>query len=114
MQYLVQMKLVPQGRPTTTDEGREFIEQYTFPTLERCKKLQDSKNILAGAPTSGAIGLVLIVNAESARELDELITSLPVWPHMETEVTPLTTFEGRAETLRPRLEQLKAQAQKAS
>ena len=114
MQYLVQMKLVPQGRPTTTDEGRAFIEQYIFPTLERCKKLQDDKKILAGGPTSGAIGLVLIVSAEAASELDELITNLPVWPRMETEVTPLTTFEGRAETLRPRLEQLKAQAQKAS
>jgi Muconolactone delta-isomerase len=58
---------------------------------------------------SGAIGLVLIVNAESARELDDLVTSLPVWSRMETDVTPLTTFEGRAETLRPRLERWKAQ-----
>jgi hypothetical protein len=63
---------------------------------------------------SGAIGLVLIVNAESARELDDLITSLPVWSRMETEVTPLTTFEGRAESLRPRLEQLKAETRRAS
>jgi muconolactone delta-isomerase len=63
---------------------------------------------------SGAIGLVLIVNAESARELDDLITSLPVWSRMETEVPPLTTFEGRAESLRPRLEQLKAETRRAS
>jgi muconolactone delta-isomerase len=114
MQYLVQMKLVPQARPVTTEEGRAFIEQYIFPTLERCKKLQDEKEILAGGPMSGAIGLVLIVNAESARELDDLITSLPVWSRMETEVTPLTTFEGRAESLRPRLEQLNAQTRRAS
>jgi len=113
MQYLVQMKLVPQGRPTTT-EGQTFIAQYIFPTLERCKKLQDEKKILAGGPMSGTIGLVLIVNAESARELDDLITSLPVWPRMETDVTPLTTFEGRAESLRPMLEQLKAQTRRAS
>ena len=109
MQYLVQMKLVPQGRPTTPDEGTAFIEQYIFPTLELCKKLQDEKKILAGGPTSGAVGLVLIVNAESARELDDLITSLPVWPRMETAVVPLTTFEGRAESLRPRLERQKEQ-----
>lgn len=114
MQYLVQMKLVPQARPVTTEEGRAFIEQYIFPTLERCKKLQDEKEILAGGPMSGAIGLVLIVNAESARELDDLITGLPVWSRMETEVTPLTTFEGRAESLRPRLEQLNAQTRRAS
>jgi muconolactone delta-isomerase len=109
MQYLVQMRLVPQGRPTTTEEGAAFIEQYIFPTLELCKKLRDEKKILAGGPMSGAIGLVLIVDAGSARELDDLIASLPVWPRMDTDVTPLTTFEGRAEILRPRLERLKAQ-----
>ena len=113
MQYLVQMKLVPQGRPTTTEEGAAFIEQFIFPTLELCKKLLDQKKILAGGPMSGAIGLVFIVNAESARELDNLLTSLPVWSRMETDVTPLTTFEGRAETLRPTLELLKAQTQRA-
>ncbi len=114
MRYLVQMKLVPQGRPTTSEEAKRSLGSTFSPTLKRCKKLQDEKKILAGGPTSGAIGLVLIVNAESARELDDLITSLPVWPRMETEVTPLTTFEGRAESLRPRLEQLKAEARRAS
>jgi muconolactone delta-isomerase len=113
MQYLVQMKLVPQGRPTTTEEGAAFIEQFIFPTLELCKKLLDQKKILAGGPMSGVIALVFIVNAESARELDDLLTSLPVWSRMETDVTPLTTFEGRAETLRPMLEQLKAQTHRA-
>ena len=113
MQYLVQMKLVPQGRPTTTEEGAAFIEQFIFPTLQLCKKLLDQKKILAGGPMSGVIALVFIVNAESARELDDLLTSLPVWSRMETDVTPLTTFEGRAETLRPMLEQLKAQTHRA-
>ena len=48
MQYLVQMKLVPQARPVTTEKGGAFIEQHIFPTLERCKKLEDKKEILAG------------------------------------------------------------------
>lgn len=110
MQYLVQMRLVPQGRPTTSEEGIAFIEQTIFPTLERCKKLQDEKKILAGGPVSGAIGITMIVNAESARELDDVITSLPVWPRTEVEVTPLTTFEDREQSLLPRFEKLKAQA----
>src|SRR5260370_36027134 len=103
------MKVVVEGGGTSQEGGREVIEKYIFPTLELCKKLQDEKKILAGGPTSGAVGLVLIVNAESARELDDLITSLPVWPRMETAVVPLTTFEGRAESLRPRLERQKEQ-----
>jgi hypothetical protein len=37
------MKLVPQGRPATSEEGTAFIEHYIFPTLELCKKLQDEK-----------------------------------------------------------------------
>ncbi len=113
MQYLIQMRLSSSARPTTQEDGIAFIEQSIFPTLELCKKLQEEKKILAGGPMSGAVAIALIVNAESARELDDLITSFPVWPRMETEVTPLTTFEGRAQTLRPRLEQLKAQGRDA-
>jgi muconolactone delta-isomerase len=40
---------------------------------------------------SGAIALSLIVSVESVQELDDLITGLPVWPRMETTVTPLST-----------------------
>jgi muconolactone delta-isomerase len=110
MQYLVQLKLSNSARPTTQEDGIAFLEQYIFPTLELCKKLQEEKKILAGGPLSGTVALALIVNAESAPELDDLITSLPVWPRMETEVTPLTSFDGRMQSLLPRLENLKAQA----
>jgi len=109
MQYLVQMKLTTSGRPVTPADGAAFIEQVILPTLELCEKLQDEKKIVAGGPVSGAVALALIVNADSARELDDLITSLPVWPRMETDVTPLTTFEGRALTVGQRLEQIRAQ-----
>jgi hypothetical protein len=112
MQYFVQMKLAAYGRPTTAQEGAAFIEQYIFPSLEMCKKMQEEKRILAGGPMSGAIGIVMIVEAGSALELDELIENLPIWPQMETNVTPLTTFDGRMAALRPRLERLKTSQQK--
>lgn len=48
MQYLVQMKLATSGRPTSVQEGANFIEESIFPTLELCKKLQEEKKILAG------------------------------------------------------------------
>ncbi|MGH9325930.1 MAG: muconolactone Delta-isomerase family protein [Terriglobia bacterium] len=103
MQYLVQMKLVAQGRPMSREAGVAFFEEFIRPTLELGKKLQDEKKILAGGPISGAIGLAMVVRAESARELDDLITSLPVWPRMEVEVTPLTTFEDRSLSIQHRL-----------
>lgn len=111
MNYLVQMKLANSSRPTTPQEGIAFIEQFILPTLERCKKLEAAGTILAGGPTSGAVALALIVSAESIQELDDLITGLPVWPRMETSVTPLTSFEGRMQSVRARLEQIKAQTQ---
>jgi len=110
MQYLVQLKLSGSARPTTQKDGIAFIEKYIFPKLELCKKLQQEKKILVGGPLSGTVALALIVNAETARELDDLITSLPVWSRMETEVTSLTSFDGRMQSLLPRLENLKVQA----
>ena len=96
MQYLVQMKIVPEGRPKGVEDGEIFFKEFIRPTLELCKKLQDDEKILAGGPTSGTIGLALVVRADSAKDLDDLVTSLPVWPRMETAITPLTTFEDRA------------------
>lgn len=107
MNYLVSLKLVE--RPATPQEGATFIEQFILPTLELCKKLESQKKIVAGGPLSGAIALSLVVSAESAQELDDLISGLPVWPRMETTVTPLTTFDGRMKTVRDRLAQLKTQ-----
>lgn len=103
MQYLVQMKIVPEGRPKSEEEGEIFFKEFIHPTLELCKKLQDEEKILAGGPISGTIGLALIVKADSAKELDDLVTSLPVWPRMETAITPLTTFEDRALSIQRRL-----------
>ena len=111
MQYLVQMKLGSTSRPTTPQDGVALIEQFILPTLDLCRKLEEEKKILAGGPISGAVALVLIVNAESARELDDLITSLPLWSRMETEVIPLTSFEGRRQAVRPTVERLKARLQ---
>ncbi len=107
MNYLVQLTLA--NRPAHPQEGIVFIEQFILPTLELCKKLEAEKKIVAGGPLSGAIALSLIVSAESVQELDDVITSLPVWPRMGTTVTPLTTFDGRMQAVRARLEQLKAQ-----
>ena len=111
MKYLVQMKLANPSRPATPQEGIVFIEQFILPTLELCKKLEAERKILAGGPMSGAVALSLIISAESVQELDDLITGLPVWPRMETTVTPLTSFDGRMQSVRARLEPLKAQMQ---
>jgi muconolactone delta-isomerase len=113
MQYLVQLRLKSSTSPKTREEGIAFIEQYIYPTLELGKKLQEERKILAGGPISGTVALALIVNADSAKELDDVVMGLPVWPIMDTEVTPLSTFDARKQALFPRLEQLKAQTPKS-
>lgn len=107
MNYLVQLKLA--RRPASPQEGKVFIEQMILPTLELCKKLEAEKKIVAGGPVTGSVALSLIVTAGSAEELDGLITSLPVWPLMETTVTPIGTFDIRAQEVRARLEQMATQ-----
>jgi hypothetical protein len=89
------MKLADSGRSASPQELLIFIEQFVLPTLDLCKRLEDEKKILAGGPVAGAIALAVVIKAESVQELDELIESLPIWPRMETTVTPLTSFEGR-------------------
>jgi muconolactone delta-isomerase len=102
------MKLANYSRPASPQDGISFIEQFILPSLELLKKLEAEKKVLAGGPVAGSIALALIVSAESIQELDELIESLPVWPLMQTTVTPLTSYDGRMVAVRPRLERLKA------
>jgi len=112
MQYLVHLKLAAAARPTTPEQGRVLAEHFILPTLARCEELVAQKKILAGGPVSGTIAIVLLVEVATVPELDKLLTSLPAWPQMETEVTPLTTFDGRRQSLLSRFEGLKAQAPK--
>ena len=108
MQYLVDMRLADSGRSTTPAEGLTFIEQYILPTLDLCERLEREGRIVAGGPVSAAVALSFIIRADSAREIDDIVGSLPVWPRMITAVTPLTTWKDRAAALGPRLERLRA------
>ncbi len=110
MQFLVQMKLVAQGRPTSPEAEIALAENYIFRSVEMIGKLREEKEILAGGPISGTIAIAMIVEAASPLELDGIVESLPVWPLMETSVTPLTTFEDRIRAISPRLERAKADA----
>jgi muconolactone delta-isomerase len=113
MQYLVQLRLSASSRPTSPEQGVALIEKAILPTLERCTELQAEGSILAGGPVSGSVALALIVSAESALALDNLITTLPAWPRMETQVVPLATFDERKQTVLSQLEELKARTDEA-
>src|SRR5260370_22200394 len=95
MRFLVDMRLTESARPKPPEDRAHFVKTVVFPTLTQCNKLAEEGKIVAGGPASAQIRLILVIEAASALELDEMIERLPVWALTETTVTPLTTFEDR-------------------
>jgi len=56
----------------------------------------------------GGRSSAMIVEAGSHEELDGLLKSIPWWPIAKVEVTPLQSFETRAESDRGDIEHLEA------
>ena len=104
------MELVDSARPTAASDGIVLIEQYILPTLQRCATWQEEGRLVASGPVGAAIHLVLILDADSVEELEDLVENLPGWQLMRTSVSPLTTFEGRAQALQNKLKQLEPSA----
>lgn len=93
------MKLMSPLRNPTVSEGIQFIENVIFPTLDRCRSLESDGTIVAGGPTIGAIRLVFVAEAQTAKELEGVIMQLAIWPMAETSVVPLTTFGDRKQVV---------------
>jgi muconolactone delta-isomerase len=95
MIYLIEIDHVKSGAAPTPETGREFIEQIIFPTIALAEELVAEKKILAGGPVLGRVALRFIVQADSAQDVDRIVTGLPLWPLAETRITPLITFGER-------------------
>ncbi|SRR3989442_259731 len=106
MLFLVELDHVKSGTLSTPEIGRAFIEKIIFPTLARAGQLVKEKKILSGGPVLGRVALRFIMEADSAENVDRMITSLPIWPLAETRVTPLIALDERREHLKEMLERL--------
>jgi muconolactone delta-isomerase len=93
MLFLVDLDHVESGPPP--EAGRAFIERIIFPTLARAEQLAAEKKIVAGGPVAGRVALRLMIDAESLEQVDRIVSSLPLWTHAETRITPLITFAER-------------------
>lgn len=109
MQYLVDMTLASHTR--TPQEGIEFITVYVLPTLAAAKELEEKGIIVAGGLKTGQIAFSIILEVISLEQLDEIIERLPLWPRMQTTVTPLSTFAARESSVQKRLEDIKKRMQ---
>ncbi|MEP7298037.1 MAG: muconolactone Delta-isomerase family protein [Burkholderiales bacterium] len=95
MKFLVELTRPNTGQPMTNEAARRFMEVVILPTLARGEELTKDGLIVAGGPVAGRIALRFIAEVESARQLDELLTSIPLWAVAETQVTPLIEFGDR-------------------
>src|SRR5262249_37352378 len=104
MLFLVELDHVRSGAPLSPEAARTFIDQIIFPTIARAEQLVHEQKIVSGSPVAGRVALRLMVEAESAGHVDQLVTSLPLWPLAETRVTPLISFGERRQHVHTLLE----------
>ena len=106
MKFLVELDHPKTGQPLTGETARAFVEGIIFPSLARAEQLVKEGRILAGGPVAGRIALRFIADVESAQQLDQLVTSIPLWTVAETRVTPLIEFSERRAHVQALLERM--------
>ncbi len=95
MKFLVELDHLKTGQPLTQDTARSFIEGIIFPTIAKAEELIQEGRIVAGGPVAGRIAIRFIAEVETVQQLDQLVSSLPLWTVAETRVTPLIEFSDR-------------------
>ena len=106
MKFLVELDHVKTGQPLTQDTARSFIEGIIFPTIARAEQLMQEGRIVAGGPVAGRIAIRFIAEVETAQQLDQLVSSLPLWTVAETRVTPLIDFSDRRDHIQTLLQRM--------
>ena len=80
----------PSGLPPFS---AEFLREVVLPSLEALVRLESEGKILSGGVRVGERAITFIAEAQSNRELDELLHDLPLWGISRMEVTPLQPIE---------------------
>ena len=108
MKFLVLLELPPSGELPRPQETLTLIERHIQPSLEALIRLEEEKRVIAGGPVAGKVAFVLVIEAASHAEAEHLLTSLPFWPLMKVDITPLVDFQDRLDYVHGRKEALKA------
>lgn len=107
MLYLVTGEFIDPGPMLSPQQLAPLLENSILPSLDALAKLEKEKKVLAGGILVGERAGVMIVEASSNEELDQLIQSLPFWGLLKWKVTPLNSFSARAVQDRQGMERLK-------
>jgi hypothetical protein len=105
MRYLVTASEGPGF--STPEETVQVLEKGILPTFDALHKLEADQKIIAGGLPVGERKFVFILEASSNEEADQIVREIPAWGVLKWQVTPLQSFEGRAEKERNVLSELK-------
>jgi hypothetical protein len=92
---------------SSPEETVEVLEKGILPTFDALLKLEAEKKILAGGLPVADRAFVFILEASSNDEADQILREIPAWGVLKWKVTPLQSFEGRANKERSVVEALK-------
>ena len=99
MRYLVDTNANDPGPLPIQDPHARgvFLREVVLPSLETLVRLESEGKILGGGVRVGERAITFVVEAESNKELDEMLQDLPLWGVSRMEVTPLQPIAERLE-----------------
>jgi hypothetical protein len=106
MQYLVEA--ARGSLPSSPEQAIALLEGAVIPACEYIIRLKAEGKILAGGVLLGDRAFVCVIEASSNDEADRIVRDMPLWGFLEWKVTPLQSFEGRAEMERQAVQALKS------
>ena len=106
MQYLVEGTRGP--LPPSPEQAIALLEGVVIPAFEYLSRLKVEGKVLAGGLPVGDRAFVCIIEAASNDEADGIVREMPTWGVLEWKVTPLQSFEARAEMERKAVQALKS------
>jgi hypothetical protein len=111
MQYLVTQEFVDPGPLLPPDRFLGMMRSAVLPGHEVLINLKSEGKVIAGGFPVGERAIAFIVEADSPKELDELLLEIPFWVITKTKVIPLQDFEDRRDLDRQGAEQLEQMLQ---
>lgn len=93
---------------SSPEDEAAVLENGIIPTFDMLIDLQKKKKIVAAGLPIGSRTLVLIIDADSPNEVDQMLRDIPAWGVFSWKVIPLQTLQGRSDMERTILKGLKS------
>ncbi len=109
MKFLVIGENVDTGPLLPPDQTADVIERTAVPSLKMLAEMEQQGTITGGVFAGERAGCA-VVEADSAEELGQLLTSLPFWGLLKWNVRPLQSYMSAAERDQSVVDSLRAAA----